>query len=492
MNISFNRPNFISFKSSSESNLNFEVTGAHFFQPTEIRFSAEQLPREVLRQDKKDELKGILSQRLEQNRQQLVEKSVLGQNYPAKRASAEMQKLEGKLQTDFNSWTVDTSQNGYVYLREDPTPVTPPDPQKIKNVFGRAKVADIMPHHNQVLDVYNYASQTGTLIPEEPIKLIHFDTHSDLIRSNLDKETIGDWINTVIRDKNVSDVYWVLPDWTKQEEARPVLWKDINYQQALKSRNFSITFNENIPEQRIIVDTEKQKLYFEDWLPEDYREDNPKYRTVTLHKTTLAQLEEVKGNVHVDFCGDYFSNIGRGDGFNYNASQTELAKNIGNVVEGLTQKGIQPQIVTMATSPAYTPEEDLPQVKAFYHSIVEASTGHGLLLEHQHQCPASSFDPQINPRIPLVPIKGNSDREAIFQLDKVDSISPEPNGIIDLKTPESPKLRSAKEEIMRTYALPDPKQAEQKLVEISTLGSKPGEIIDIGEVRKRLALQSIT
>ena len=189
--------------------------------------------------------------------------------------------------------------------------------------------------------------------------IIHVDTHSDLMRSRIKRESIADFLNTVLAQGQCSEIYWVLPDWTKDSKVKDTFWNNNSYK---------LLFLDDKTEDTFYV--KNGNVFFTK--PEDL---DGSYKTVKFHKVTIDDLPSfaAKKNVQLDIDSDYFSNTGfdtAGEVLaNNNPSTTELSENLQTFTRKLEDKGINPEIVTLARSPNYTSPEDLPVIEAYFKGI---------------------------------------------------------------------------------------------------------------------------
>jgi len=75
----------------------------------------------------------------------------------------------------------------------------------------------IFDDHNRVLDAVKDMKSRG-LYGSKPTAIVHIDYHADLYRNNLHLSvppTIGNYINKLISDHDVDEVWWIVPDATR-------------------------------------------------------------------------------------------------------------------------------------------------------------------------------------------------------------------------------------------------------------------------------------
>lgn len=340
-------------------------------------------------------------------------------------------------------WRLEPGGEKHLYLRRNGLETTShyskqQTSQKLKDILRHSQVVDYGVDHNQVLDVFEVAKQKGKLSASTPLTILHFDTHSDIYRSEKDtKQSIGSWLNTIIAENNVTDVYWVVPEWTKQPPAKDSFWpKDMKNHWAYSKENIPLTI---CPKgQTVFVDKESQKLLF-NGVPADYASHPSKYRLVKIHKVTVDELKPVKsGAVQLDICGDYFGNSGNDtyNSLNYNYTPTEIHNEFGKMVHKLHDLNIKPLVTTMALSPEYLPSEDHYVVKDIFQTIIEESGKQDYLIGYKHHHNFHSA-PMANLLREGYPV-----RELLYLFDKIDVQSEDPNGLIQ-RSPDNPKYAKA-------------------------------------------------
>jgi hypothetical protein len=235
--------------------------------------------------------------------------------------------------------------------------------------------SDHFAHHNQALDTIHEAQNRGILRGKgtsAPI-LIHFDSHSDIYDNRgTPHEAISDYINTLMLNGDVSEVYWVLPNWTETPEAAPAFWANTPPLPLDQEAAF-IGDRRNTYTAYIYFDpiTQKNALIFAK--PDDFEANPTKYKTITVHKVFINELPTFVGEnrqIIADIDFDYFGNNGYdtfgGEDFSqFNPSNTELLSSLTdfNTKLSLMKK---PSLVLGSNSPLYTPEEDIPVISNWF------------------------------------------------------------------------------------------------------------------------------
>lgn len=336
------------------------VTGAQYGQTTEIQFKKTDLPAGVTNPE---EIRNFFTQQIEDFKKTqpfgaMTANSVFGQ---------------------IGSMRVDTkSIPDKVILTSLPEkPNSRYKDEDIKSILENTQITELTQDHNESLGLLNRAKEKGIL--KKPVTLLHFDTHSDLHNSPTSNYTIGDWINASINNRDVSEVYWVLPDWTKDNIAKDVFWKEYKTGDKDKSKIILKT-----PKDGFIYINKNHKRgdYDEDSIsffdkPEDYEENKDKYRVIKFHKVIIDDLPSFKDNkgIYLDFDSDYFSNSGYdtagGEASENNSTSQELSETFSKTIRVLKEKDVKPLIFSGTMSQMYLPDEDIKDVKKFYEDFIK-------------------------------------------------------------------------------------------------------------------------
>jgi|GEM_PF-4855666 len=249
------------------------------------------------------------------------------------------------------------------------------DPSAVPNNRLNSVPSDQFAHHNQALDAIHEAQERGIVRgsgKDAPI-LLHFDTHSDIHNNSDGAETISSYVNSLIADGDVSEVYWVVPDWTKAEETESAFWPEEDQSQNGRMEGFlGGTEREYIA----YVNKETKEVFV---FPANDPEAAPpgapsKYRKVKIHKVYQSEVPSFKSErrqIIVDIDYDYFSNTGadtlNGDPAHvqYNPGKQELLASLASF--GLFLQTIKtPALVLGSYSPGYTSEEDIPEISNWF------------------------------------------------------------------------------------------------------------------------------
>ena len=181
---------------------------------------------------------------------------------------------------------------------------------QLKRIFD-GSLFDYFQNHNQALDIIEALTQDG-LLQKKPATLIHFDSHSDMCRlsrkeyfyDNKYGHSISTYINTLILEGRVEEIYWVIPDESRTPENLYFFWNP-----STGTDEYFGMFN-GPKTQTFYVDERDIDIYFD--RPDDYNDNPARYRKVTFHKVILEELrlERYDRPVIIDIDADYFSNNG--------------------------------------------------------------------------------------------------------------------------------------------------------------------------------------
>lgn len=243
-----------------------------------------------------------------------------------------------------------------------------------------AAAVDLFPHNNQVLDFVDATTTAGILAPDARLTIIHFDAHSDLHAypdpaARPLREDISDFMNRLLADGRLAEVYWVLPQWTTEPNYRHAYWED-----PLPVEDSS--YVEGPRSLEVFVDVDGL-LYFGE------RPNGTEIVTTALfHKVLLDELPDFTGRQHVylEIDGDYFSNTGydtQAQG-RVNPSRGEMLADIAKAGEVLAARGVRPHIVSWCLSPSYTSAEDELEQERFFMSVLRRASAADYLLAYAH------------------------------------------------------------------------------------------------------------
>lgn len=248
-----------------------------------------------------------------------------------------------------------------------------------------SKALDLFPHNNQVLDFLDAVTADGLLEAEPKLTVIHFDAHSDLWAYPAPSEyalseDISNFLDTAILKGVAGEVYWVLPDWTREEPYAKDYWFDNELPDTPEP------YVQGPRDLQIFVDREAGALYFGS--PPQGRENLP---VVHYHKVLLSELPDFAGrdNVYLEIDGDYFSNTGfdtEPQG-HINPSRGEMLSTIAKVADTLKQHGVKPRLTSWCLSPDYTAPEDELDQDFFFLSVLDRLQAKDYLMGYAHSEP---------------------------------------------------------------------------------------------------------
>lgn len=339
------------------------ITGAHCGQTTELQFNKTELPAGV---SNPDDIRSFFAQKIEDNK-----------NF--RQLDKIQQRYFNSVFGDMVNMRVDTkSVPDKVVLTNLPEkPNSDYKEEDVKSILENTQVTGVTQNHNESLGILDQARKKGLL--KEPMTLLHFDTHSDLFSVPTSRHSIADWINATVMNGDTSEIYWVLPDWTKDDKARDEFWE--KYKTGITRRELVIF---TTPKDGNIYVNKNPKTSYDNRIsffeePEDYETNKDNYRVVKFHKVTIDELPSFKDDkrVYLDFDSDYFSNSGHetagGVISKNNLTSQELSETFSKTVRVLNEKDVKPLIFSGTMSPEFLPDEDIPDVKRFYQDFVKNS-----------------------------------------------------------------------------------------------------------------------
>jgi len=211
-----------------------------------------------------------------------------------------------------------------------------------KPILQSSVPVDYATHHNQSLDAWQKATTLG-LTPKQGLTVVHVDTHSDLYMysdTQLPVRHIADYLNFAAgpsTEKNfrLEKIIWILPD----------------------------TFPIGTPP------SPGNPFHISQTTPYDTKLGSIQVTTARLRDVDFSKLPE---GYLLDIDSDYFSNSGWDTRFQwgYNPSRPELLRQL----QGFTERVFGPQskkpsIVTISTSPEFTPWEDFVEMKRYFSHV---------------------------------------------------------------------------------------------------------------------------
>ena len=146
----------------------------------------------------------------------------------------------------------------------------------------------------------------------------------------------------------MDEIFWVLPDWTVEEEVKELFWiegmKDIpgfwfNYDRGPNPLMVFVNVDGSFSYQK----TEKKFVH-----------------KVMVSKSLVQDLQvDTKKVIYADIDLDYFGSTGydTSGSANYNYTESELVEKLNAVFDALID--LEPEYISFSRSPGYAPSEDI-------------------------------------------------------------------------------------------------------------------------------------
>lgn len=257
---------------------------------------------------------------------------------------------------------------------------------------------DLLRDHNQTLDAYRELVAHGQLAGT-PRVLVHFDYHADLYRNNQHRqngfEGIGNYINALVSDGAVNEIWWIVPDATETPAQSKFFWE------AWHSYS-DWQFRDGPADQSICVNRNGDLAFGAENM-------TCSGRKVPFHKRTLRMLEgTVKHTAYevlvpegwfadrdvlLDFDADFFDYNGiyanRGYGSEPRLYQLvytpeRLNHEFGRVLKALNRVALKPVLTACAMSPEYTNAHAM-QIEVFFRYLgIYSRTGTDYIVRYAH------------------------------------------------------------------------------------------------------------
>ncbi len=286
---------------------------------------------------------------------------------------------------DRGEWSTRRTERGLQVALDDEPAAQPLARETVVATWSellRGSVAvDLARHNNQVLDFVDALTAERVLDSTAQLTIIHFDTHSDLHAYpdpavNTDREDISDFMNRLATDGRIADVYWVLPEWTRDPEYRARYWET-----GLPNEPAAYVEGPKVLE--IFADLAQRLLYFG-----TAPAGASNIATVRFHKVLLDELPDFTGrsDVYLEIDGDYFSNTGFDTNLqgHSNPTRDEMLANFATVADTLNARGVRPLIASWCLSPSYTALEDELDQERFFLETLRAIPTNDYLLGYRH------------------------------------------------------------------------------------------------------------
>jgi hypothetical protein len=238
--------------------------------------------------------------------------------------------------------------------------------------------------------------------------LLHFDTHADMsgiigkvpvneLRKEKDTNKrmqitnefcdttldVASFIGPAVLMGLIKEIYWVLPEWARPgTDHAGFYWdpdnstarKPMGYQERIKleliknrEEKLGLFLGMEETAQRVLYGQEKEFTFYAaqteeylHFLPLPLAKAKGQV-AVKVHKIYADELPKVKKNVVLDIDLDYFSCTGF-DTFSAPLpafSIDEIKRSVTKLAQQLSQANIKPELITVATSPNYTPLEHI-------------------------------------------------------------------------------------------------------------------------------------
>ena len=347
--------------------------------------------------------------------------------------------------------------------------------RSLRAVFG-ASYFDVARDHNCDLDTVALLRHRKSL-DSQPLVLVHIDYHADIMRNNehitIRHEGIGNYINRLMSDGTVREVYWVLPDSSASASQRRLFWDT--------SRADDVYFNDGPRDQTLYVRPGDHQLLFA----------RPRHtdglRAIAVHKRLLKDLPSFaahRSDLWIDIDADFFSNTGiwtRGKA-SLRFTPRELERQLEAFVRLLERKGAHPVLTTGSLSPGFTHRGDLPAMQRFFYRIgLVSCQGAALTFHHRRSDRGDGeWGNRLHGRV--VPLDERREYQAVYRLEALESTEGTGSGHLPLAA-SAPLYRSAVaivQGIWQTTTL----KARGILVSMSQIAGVPGVRVDLGKLRR--------
>ena len=255
------------------------------------------------------------------------------------------------------------------------------DNEKRTKLFNNVFV-EINTNHNEAVDVYKKYLQQN---PNVPI-LVNFDSHSDLsVNYKLQEKTIANWVNFCIKELDINEFYWIIPEHIIQNEKQFLSDKPTK---TIQNSNFF--FFQNIKLNPL--ENNSGYIYYSTKTNEIRHEDNlehinnkckkyglkpiinenewkkVKVTILTEDKLNILKGKEILLSVDADyFCNSGFDTTSKIN--NINISKEELIEKFDNFINSLYKNEIQIKCCSLTYSPIYFPKKFQKEIEEFYKEI---------------------------------------------------------------------------------------------------------------------------
>ena len=247
---------------------------------------------------------------------------------------------------------------------------------------------DLFPHNNQVLDFLDALIADRKLAAGDKLTIIHFDTHSDLWTfpdpsAYALNQDISDFLDTAVLKGVVEEIYWVLPDLTRERRYAKTFWSE-------KLPHEAGPYAEGPRTLKIFVDSNADALYFGS--PPQAAPDLPMVR---YHKVLLSELPDFtsRDNIFLEIDGDYFSNTGFDTNLQgrINPDRGQMLEAFATTATTLTRLGVKPRFTSWCLSPNFTAPEDELDQEFFFLSVLDRLQAKDYLSGYAHSVADGRF-----------------------------------------------------------------------------------------------------
>ena len=258
----------------------------------------------------------------------------------------------------------------------------------LSTIFAES-VFDYFTDHNQALDVF-LTARNNQLISDEPVVLVHVDSHCDYYDNEYLYDDIGNYIHQLMVNNDVAEVYWIKPP-------------------HLKGKNSTSGV-------RIVDKKSKRVLPVK---PVDFDSSPDRYRNIPIHEIQIEDLPENLGvdgrPVVLDIDADFFADA------NGNEEQGKVfhEDDLLYFVQQLNEKNIRPTLTLGAMSPVWTTPSAAPALERFFQDIGANSKTSGDLIagyDHQHAVIDDNSNGIRKRGLPIIQRSSDPDLQATYSM----------------------------------------------------------------------------
>lgn len=242
----------------------------------------------------------------------------------------------------------------------------------VKNIF----FIDAFNNQNYILNSLNLARRRYLKIPKV---LVNFDLFSDIFTNRPPQKDIASWINNVIQDYRLTDVYWVIPDiYLHDQRIKEYFFEENTFQ--------TFAFKGNYINNKVYHDFSKpltQKFLFDVnsgiLLSESVNFTNKElisylkkghYKFVTIHLCTPQNLPKLKHNFILSVDSTYFVNNGYDSFYFMEHIPINLNKYFDKFLKLWNEKLCKASFVFLSVSPKFTGISKVEDIRGFYEYLL--------------------------------------------------------------------------------------------------------------------------